>query len=97
MHPTIFGGTMPVLHALRDGDDHAGNKLHRLLAPFLIPAATADANEVLHGVVMDMPVVAAARLKADVAKTACRVEDGKVTVADEVLGEGCIRIANGPW
>ena len=57
---------MPVLHFGRNGDDGAGSHLDGFLAPFLIPATTRDADEHLHGLVVDVPVVTASRLKGDV-------------------------------
>ena len=31
LHPAVFGRTVPMLRAFRDGDDHAGNEFHMLL------------------------------------------------------------------
>ena len=57
---------MPVFHFSRDGDDGAGSHLNGFLAPFLIPATTRDTDEHLHSLVVDVPVVPAARLEGDV-------------------------------
>ena len=67
--PAVFGCAVPVLDL--GGDDHrvaGGQRLGRL-APFLVPAAAGGAQQDLpaaFGRVMDVPVVAAARLKGDV-------------------------------
>ena len=97
LHPAVFGCAVPMLHALGNGDDGARDQRNGFLAPFLIPTATAHADQHLHGTVVNMPVVAAARLKADVAETACGIKDGEVAVANEILGVYRIRFANGPW
>ena len=96
LHPAVLGGAVPVLHALGDGDDGAGDQRNGFLAPLLIPATTTHPDQHLHGTVVNMPVVAAARLEADVAETACGIEDGEVAVSNEILGVCCIRFANGP-
>ena len=67
LHPAVLGGTVPMLHAFGDSDGDAGLQLHSGFAPLLLPAATADADEYLGGTVVDVPVVAAAGLEADVA------------------------------
>ena len=53
--------SMPMFHLCRDGDDGAGSHLLRLFAPFLIPAPTGNANQYLHLLVVDVPIVATAR------------------------------------
>ena len=74
---------MPVLHLGRDGDDGAGSHWDRSLAPFLIPAATSNANQYLHLLVVDVPVVTAARFKRDIYHTTADIS--QITLADEVL------------
>ena len=66
LEPRVLGGSMPVLDSSGDGDDGARSHLDGFLSPFLIPAATRDADEHLHGLVVDVPVVTASRLKGDV-------------------------------
>lgn len=63
LEPRVLGGSVPVFHALGDGDDGAGLHLHSLLAPLLIPATAGDADKHLHGFVMNVPVVAATGFK----------------------------------
>ena len=82
LEPGILGGTVPVFYLCRDGNDGAGSHLLRLLAQFLIPAATCDANQHLHLFVMDMPVVTAARLEGDVVYTTAYVGQIAVTEPD---------------
>ena len=96
LHPAVFGGTVPVLHTLGNGDDGARDQRNGFLAPFLIPAATAHANQHLNCTVVNMPVVAAARLEADVAEPTGGVEDGEVAVANEILGVCRIRLTDRP-
>src|SRR5699024_3693570 len=67
--PAVFGSAMPVLDACRDHYCVAFVQLAGFFAPFLIPAAAADAQQHLSAAfvgMMDMPVVAAARLKRHV-------------------------------
>ena len=82
-----------MLGAGGDGDHHAGRQLHGSLAPFLIPSATADADQHLDGVVVNVPVVAAAGLEGDVAEAADGVEHGEVALPDEVFGVGIVGLA----
>ena len=96
LHPAVFGGAVPVLHAFGNGDDGARDQRNGFLAPFLIPAATAHADQHLNCTVVDVPVVAAARLETDVAEATCGIEDGEIAVANEILGVCGIRFANGP-
>ena len=84
-----------MLGAGGDGNHRAGLQLHRFFAPFLVPTAAVDAGEHLHGVVVDMPVVAAAGLEGDVAHAADSVEDGEVALPDEVFGVGIVGLAKG--
>ena len=74
---------MPVLHLGRDGDDGAGSHWDRSLAPFLIPAATGNANQYLHLLVVDVPIVAAARFKRDIYHTTTNIS--QIALAYEVL------------
>ena len=67
----------------RDGDNGAGSHFYRLLAPFLIPAATGDADQYLHLFVMDMPIVTTARLEGDVHHTTTNIS--QIALAYEVL------------
>ena len=96
LHPAVLGGAVPVLHTLGNGDDGAGDQRNGFLAPFLIPTATAHTDQHLNGTVVNMPVVAAARLEADVAETTRGVEEGEIAVSCEILGVGSIRLSNGP-
>ena len=96
LHPAVFGGAVPVLHALGNGDDGARDQRNGFLAPFLIPTATTHANQHLHGTVVNVPVVAAARLEADVAEAACWVEDSEVAVANEILCVCGVGFSNRP-
>ena len=66
LHPRVFGGSVPVLHTFRNGNHHPGLQFYGFLAPFLIPTATSDADEYLHGLMMNVPVVTATRLEGDI-------------------------------
>ena len=60
---------MPVLDAFGNVHHIAGMKLAGFLTQFLVPAATADADQYLTAALagmMDMPVVPAAGLKGDI-------------------------------
>ena len=83
LEPRIFSGTVPVFYFCRDGDDGARSHFLRFLAPFLIPAATGDADQYLHLFVMDMPIVTAARFECDIMHTTAYIS--QVAVADEIL------------
>ena len=93
LEPRIFGGTVPVLHFGRDGDDGAGSHLLRFFAPFLIPAATGDADEHLYLLVVNMPVIAAARLEGDVHHTTTDI--CQIALTNKILSVR-IRLALGP-
>ena len=87
---------MPVLHALGYLNHVAGLKQARGLAPLLVPAGAADADEHLYAAVMDVPVVAATRLEGDVAHGhLARRERRQVATAYEILGVGRVRLALG--
>ena len=68
-HPTVGGGTVPVLHVGWDIHHVSGDDLAGRLAPFLVPAlAVGDEQDLAaaFGRVVDVPVVAAAWLEGDV-------------------------------
>ena len=69
LEPEVTLCAVPMLHLVRDVDNHAWLEFYRLLAPFLIPAAAGDTNEYLVCAVMDVPVVAAGRLEGDIGIT----------------------------
>ena len=65
-HPAVSGSTMPVLDSRGNSDHRARFQLYGILSPFLIPAGSPDTDQDLAAALlcmMDMPVVAAARLK----------------------------------
>ena len=67
--PAVGRGTVPVLGAGRDVDHVARLHFDGVLALFLIVSAACDADEDLPAALlgmMDVPVVAAARLKGHV-------------------------------
>ena len=67
--PAVGRGAVPVLYAGRDIDSVAGIQLNGILALLLIIAAAGNAYEDLSAAafgVVDMPVVASARLEGDV-------------------------------
>ena len=74
---------MPMLYFCWNSNDSAGSKLLRLLAPFLIPAFTGNANQYLHLLVVDVPIVAAARFKRDIYHTTTNIS--QIALAYEVL------------
>ena len=77
----------------RDGDNGAGSHFYRLLAPFLIPAATGDADQYLHLFVMDMPIVTAARFEGNIHHTTTDI--CQIALTNEILPVR-IRLALGP-
>ena len=87
---------MPVLDVRRNHDDAALVQADRRLALFLIPAFACGAEQQLTAArsrVMDVPVVAAARLKGDVRREQTGLGVGQRVqkrVADEKLGVGGI-------
>ena len=76
----------------RDGDDGAGSHLLRFFAPFLIPAATGDADQYLHLFVMDMPIVTAARFEGNIHHTTTDI--CQIALTNEILSVR-IRLALG--
>lgn len=62
-----------MLYAFWDVDDVACIKSDGGLSPFLVDAFTADADEYLMCTVVDVPVVATARLEGDVGVTCYRL------------------------
>src|SRR5699024_3818767 len=73
----------------------ARRQVHRLLAVGLVPAGPGGAQQDLvagaAGAVVDVPVVAAARLEGHVAdRGAAADERGQIGPADEVLREGVV-------
>ena len=90
---------MPVFDFGGDVDAVAGVEFYRVFAPFLVVAATGDADEYLAAAgfgVVDVPVIAAGGLEGD-------VEDadlaggygGEVALADEVFCEGVVWLSDG--
>ena len=89
--PAVLLCAVPVLHVRRNGDHRARHKAHGRLALLLIPALAGRADNHLPaalGRVVDVPVVAAARLKGHVGENQTvlragqRVEKG---IADKIL------------
>lgn len=79
--PTIGSGAMPVLDVGGNLGDIAGVQALRGLALFLVPALAVDADQHLSAAlacVVDMPVVAAARLKGDVVDGQVIVRGGQI-------------------
>ena len=88
---------MPVLNALGDSNNDTGLEFDWSLAPLLIPATAIDTDEHLHGLVMNMPVIAASRFKRDIYRSAVLgIERSDVTVADKVLGIVGIEVSTWP-
>ena len=83
LEPGATLGTVPMLHFGRNGDDGAGSHLLRLLAPFMIPAMTGNADEHLHLLVVDVPIVAATGLEGDIHHTATDI--CQITLTNEIL------------
>ena len=70
--PAVCLGAVPVFYFRRDHDHGSRFEAYRGFALFLIPAASGGADEDLAAAclrVMDMPVVAAARLKCDICQS----------------------------
>lgn len=86
---------MPVLRADRDANHHSRLQTDGILALCLVPAASCCAQQDLvastAGAVMDVPIVATARLEGDVADgNAPRSERSQVALTGEVLREGVV-------
>ena len=84
---------MPVLDLCRDGDDRAGRQADGGFALLLIPALACSADQNLAAAafgVVDVPVVAAARLEGDVGqkhRALARFRQWvQIGIADEILG-----------
>ncbi len=92
---------MPVFHSGGDVDDGAGKYFHRRFTFFLIPSATCNAHEHLSAAILsfvDVPVVAATRLKSDVKERYLFGGYGcKVAVAGEILGICRVGFAYGEY
>ena len=91
LEPGVFSGYVPVLHFGGNGDDGARSQLLRFLAPFLIPAATSDTDQYLYLLVVDVPIVAAARLEGYVVYTTAYI--GQIAVANEILSIARVGLA----
>src|SRR5699024_1529499 len=81
-----------------NGDGVAGGERLGRLAPFLIPAAAGGAQENLAAAlvgVVNVPVVAAARLKGDVGggDTVFARQHLEIAVAHKILGVGVVGLA----
>ena len=90
---------MPVLHPHGDVHAVAGAQFHGGLAPFLVIApsghAQQDLSAALAGVV-DVPVVAAARLKGHIEDPyLLRGHRGQIALPHKILGEGVVGGADG--
>lgn len=97
--PAVGRRTVPMLYAGRDVDDRTGQNLHGRFALLLIPPAAGYADEHLAAALrrmVDVPVVAAARLEGDVGDLHLLLRKGsQVAVAGEVLRIGRIGFADG--
>ena len=97
LKPTVRRGSVPVLYARRNVHTVAGIQRDRFFAPFLIPAAPRRADEDLPAAffrVVDVPVVAAARLErhgenADL----LRGDRPEIALPDEILRERIVWLA----
>ena len=88
---------MPVLGLGRNGNNRAGLHCHGLLAPLLIPSAASHTDKHLHGLMVDMPIVAAAGFKGYVDRTAIlSIEGCEIAIANKILGIACVELALGP-
>ena len=95
LEPGIRSRAVPVFYFRRDVYNISGFQLLCLFAPFLIIAPSACYKEDLTAFVMDMPVIAAARLESHVADaySFCS-EHFQIALSDEVLRECCVRLAD---
>lgn len=104
LKPRVFLCAMPVLYALGNVDYVARKELHGRLAPLLIPSFARDADENLASTVVDMPIIAAAWFKGDIAHglhrllalgQVFRCQGSQIAVAHEVLGVCRVGLADG--
>lgn len=91
-----------MLHTLQNVNHIPCLQLDGRLSPFLVPAFATDADQDLSCPVMNMPVVAAARLKGHIGhrqnrglalSQIHRLQRSKETVTDKVLGIGAVRLS----
>ena len=89
LEPAVLGRAVPVLDTFGNIDDVAGMKLAGFFSPFLVPAASADADQHLSAAftgMMDMPVIPAAGFKGDVKNGHLRRgERGQIALPDKIL------------
>ena len=95
--PTVSSSTVPVLHVGGNVDNSAGQNLHSGFPLFLIPSSAGNTHEHLstsfRGLV-DMPVVAASRLKSHIGKGYLPGRYGRqIAVAGKILGVSRIGLA----
>ncbi len=89
---------MPVLHLGGDGNDRTGMHLHGLLAFLHIPAVAGHADKHLHRAVVDVPIVAAARLESHIDRTAILVvKTSHITLAHKILSITRVGHSFGPY
>ena len=98
LEPTVASGAMPVLDAGRDGDDSARLKELCGLAPLLVKAFTGDAYKNLLGIVVDVPVVAAAGFESDIAEgRVILLQSNQIRLPCKVLLIELVRESFGKW
>ena len=85
---------MPVFYLGRNRNDGARRHLNGFFAPFLVPTATSDADEYLHLLVVDVPVVAATRFEGDIHHATTNI--CQIALANEILAVW-IRLALWPF
>ena len=95
LEPGILRRTVPMLDLGRNSDDSAGSHRHCLFPPFLIPTTASYANQNLNLLVMNMPVVTAARLKGDIGHPTFHL--CQETITREVLSVSGIRFSLRPY
>ena len=97
--PTVSSSSVPVFHVSRNMNNRARQNLHRRFAFFLIPAATSYTDKHLPATfrrTVDMPVIAATRLKSNVRDVHLLARNrSKIAVTNKILRIGCIRFPDG--
>lgn len=91
--PTARCRPMPMLHFWRDIDHISRFQLLCRFSPFLIVSPPGSAEQNLTALMVDMPVVPAARFKGDIGNTdALCGQHFQIALANKILGVGIIRI-----
>ena len=95
--PAIFFRSMPVLYLCRNSDHRTRCQADRLFSLFLVPSLTCCTDQKLSATfcrMMNMPVIAAPRLKRNICHKYCTVlwicQWIQIRITDKILCKSCI-------